>query len=249
MQNFNAPPGQSGVGAPPPAKKGMSKGCLIGIIAAVVLAIGLVVLLVLGGVGAYWISQRASETSNFNISTGASGSSGSTTTTTTTGSADDAEGPQPTAAQTAAISGGQSAAWPQQEMSWTVPQRWRQQTADSRTFHWMSPDFASLIVSISPMSADFPSDISLAAFYDQAKTRKENGEVDEYQYLKLGGVKGVMFRESAPEDTDGPQRLQWLGYREYKGQKQMINIMLATKGRDFARQEDTMRGILYSTKF
>ena len=57
-----------------------------------------------------------------------------------------------------------------------------------------------------------------------------------------------MFRESSPESPDSPQRLQWMGYREYKGQKQLVNIMLASQGKYFARHEDALYGILYSTK-
>ncbi|HZB43756.1 MAG TPA: hypothetical protein VE360_00860 [Pyrinomonadaceae bacterium] len=250
MQNYNAPPpGQGGYGAPPPAKKGISKGCIIGIIVAAVLAVGVVVLLVAGGLGFYFLRQNSVGGVAGPGTSNTSGGYGGTTTTTDD---DDTEGPQPTAAQTAAISGGQTARWEQQEMSWTVPQRWTKQTAESTSFLWRSPgswDAANLIVSISPMGADFPTDVSLKAFYDQAATRKQNGEVSEYQYLKLGGVKGVMFREASPEGDDNPQRLQWLGYRDYKGQKQMINIMLATRGKDFARHEDTMYGILYSTQF
>ena len=250
MQNYNAPPpGQGGYGAPPSAKKGISKGCVIGIIVAAVLAVGVVVVLVAGGLGFYYL-QRGS--GGGGADSGTSNTSGGYGGTTTSTGDDDAEGPQPTAAQTAAISGGQTARWEQQEMSWTVPQRWTKQTAESTSFLWRSPgswDAANLIVSVSPMGADFPTDVSLSAFYDQAATRKQNGEVSEYQYLKLGGVKGVMFREASPEGEDSPQRLQWLGYRDYKGQKQMINIMLATRGKDFARHEDTMYGILYSTQF
>jgi hypothetical protein len=65
----------------------------------------------------------------------------------------------------------------------------------------------------------------------------------------LGGLKGVMFRESSPEDDDSPQRLQWMGYRNYKGQLQLVNVMLATRGKDFARHEDTLYGVLYTTDF
>ena len=57
-----------------------------------------------------------------------------------------------------------------------------------------------------------------------------------------------MFREAAPENSDSPQRLQWMGYRNYKGQLQLVNIMLASEGKYFARHEDAMYGILYSTK-
>jgi hypothetical protein len=38
-----------------------------------------------------------------------------------------------------------------------------------------------------------------------------------------------------------------MGYRDYQGQKQLVNIMLASRGKDFARHEDALYGILYST--
>ena len=250
MQNFPNPPTPSGstFGAPqPPAKKpGLSKGCLIGIIAAVVLGLAIIVIVAAAG-GLYWFSRQAPTMSNTN-------STGGTKTSPSSASDDDSAGdsPAPTSAQAAAISGGQTARWEQQEMSWTVPQKWGEHTADSRSFLWRSPgsfDAANLIVSVSPMSADFPTEISIKAFYDGAQTRKQNGEVDELRWLKLGGVKGIEFRESAPEDADNPQRLQWMGYRNYKGQVQLVNIMLSARGKDFARHEDALKGILYSTKF
>jgi len=109
-------------------------------------------------------------------------------------------------------------------------------------------DIASLIVNISPMADDFPTDISLNAFYEQAVNRKKNGEVDEVRWLELDGVKGVEFREAVPEGEDDPRRLQWLTYRKYAGQSQMVNLMLATAGRSFDKNRDAFYGILYSTK-
>jgi len=132
-----------------------------------------------------------------------------------------------------------------------VPQRWKQDSASSTSFNWSSPgsgDAAFLLVNISPMSADFPADISIKAFYDQAQTRKQQGEVSEVRWLKLNGVKGIIFREAAPEDSGSPQRLQWMGYRKYKGQTQLVNIMLSSNGKHFAQHEDALYGILYSTK-
>jgi hypothetical protein len=247
MQNYNAPPpAPGGYGTQPPAKKGLSKGCIIGIIVAVVLAIGGVVLAAAGIFGIYWIRQRANDVSNYGISTTASDSNSGTT------SDDDAEGPQPTSAQRDAVSGGQTATWEEQEMSWTVPQKWKEYSADSQMLHWRSPgswDAANLIVSISPMSDDFPSEISINSYYESSLDEKKNGKYDDVRWLKLGGVKGVMFRESSPESEDNPQRLQWLGYRDYKGQKQMLNIMLSSRGKDFARHEDVLYGILYTTSF
>jgi hypothetical protein len=249
MQNYNNPmQPQGGYGAPPP-KKGMSTGIKILIVVIVLVVVGGFVLVVVGGGVAYWLSRKAQEAASVPGSTTQTGSGSSTSASSTAGG--DAEPPSPTAAQTAAIAGGQSATWAQQEISWTVPQRWKQDSASSTSFNWSSPgssDRAFLLVNLSPMSADFPVDSANNATYSQAQTRKQNGEVSEFRWLNLDGVKGVMFREAAPETADSPQRLQWIGYRNYKGQVQYVNIMLSSEGKYFTQNEDTMYGILYSTK-
>jgi hypothetical protein len=158
---------------------------------------------------------------------------------------------EPTTAQTAALAGGQGVKWDQQGMSWTVPPKWTQATSESKMFVWRSPgswDAANLIVNISTMDEKFPTDISIKAFYDGAKTRAKNGEVDELKWLEIDGLKGVEFRESNPEQADGIRRLQWMAYRKYAGQVQLVNLMLSTRGKDFPRHQDAMYGILYSTK-
>lgn len=243
MQNFNQPqPGPGGAAQPP--KKGLSKGLKIFIVILLIVGVGFVGVLALGVGGYFWLSRRAQEVAGTGEPARArSGLSGPAS------AGESVAGPEPTEAQRAAVAGGQSARWEQQEISWTVPQRWSKQSASSTSFLWRSPgswDAASLIGSISPMASDFPTEISLNAFYQQAQQRKQNGEVSEVRWLKIGGVKGVMFREAAPEDPDGPQRLQWIAYRDYKGQQQMLNIMLASRGKDFARHEDALFGILYS---
>lgn len=249
MQNIPQTPTPSGnlyAAPPPPEKKsGLSKGCIIGIVAAVLLGLGAIILIAVAAGGIYWFNRQAATEVNTKSATGVGTSSSSDS------HDDKVEVPEPTASQAAAVSGGQTASWEQQEISWTVPQKWTRQSVDSRSFFWRSPgssDAASLIVSISPMSADFPTETSINAFYTGAQTRQQNGEVDEVRWLKFGGLKGVQFRESAPEDADSPQRLQWMAYRTYKGQKQLINVMLATRGKDFARHEDALYGILYSMK-
>jgi hypothetical protein len=253
MQNYNnpqQPPPPGGYGAPPqpPAKKKMSTGVKVLIAVVVVVLLGGVLLVALGVGGYFYLRNKAQEIASTYPGTQGSGLSGSPASS----GADEAEPPEPTAEQSAAIAGGQSASWGQQEISWTVPQRWKQDDASSTQFTWNSPgswDAAHLIVSISPMSADFPAEISLNAFHSAAEQRKANGEVNEVKWLKLGGLKGVMFRESSPEDASGPQRLQWIGYRKYKGQLQLVNIMLSSQGKHFAKHEDEMYGILYSTEF
>lgn len=248
MQNYNnpmQPPG--GYGFQPPPKKGMSAGVKVLIVVAVLLVVGVVVLVVIGGGLAYWLTRRTGEVA----STYPAARSGLSSPSSSSSEGSDAQPPQPTAEQTAAVAGGQSANWAQQEISWTVPQRWRQDSVSSTSFNWSSPgtaDRAFLLVNISPMGADFPAEISARAFYDQAQQRKQRGEVSEVRWIKLDGVKGVIFREAAPETPDGIQRLQWMGYRNYKGQTQLVNIMLSTQGRYFTQNEDAMYGILYSTK-
>ncbi|MET0647512.1 MAG: hypothetical protein ABW208_12915 [Pyrinomonadaceae bacterium] len=251
MQNYNNPAqppppqphGGYGMPPPPPAKKGMSTGAKVLIAVLVLVVGGGALLVVLGGVGVYFLSRRAQEVTSARSTESLKGLAGSTS-----GGAE-AEPPSPTAEQQAAIAGGQAAEWEQQEISWTVPQKWKKYTAESQSFMWRSPgswDAASLIVNVSPMNASFPSEISLQANYDTYS--KDKQKYSDVRWLKLDGVKGVIFRESAPESPDSPQRLQWTGYRDYKGQKQLVMIMLASQGKYFAQHEDTLYGVLYSTE-
>jgi len=162
-----------------------------------------------------------------------------------------AEHGQATAEQAASLSGGQQIKWERQGMSWTIPAKWTQLENESKSFIWRSPggdDAASLNVNISPMDDSFPTESSIQAFYDGAKTRAKNGEVDELKWVEIDGLTGVQFREANPEKPDDFRRLQWLAYRKYLGQVQMINLMLATNGKGFDLHKDAMYGILYSTK-
>ena len=178
-------------------------------------------------------------------------SSNSNSSSSSTSSDGSVERGQPTAAQTAALAGGQQAKWDRQGMSWTVPPKWTEGENESKSFMWRSPgggDAASLIVSISPMDESFPADSAIQATYDQARSRAKNGEVDEVKWVEIDGLKGVQFREANPEHPDGIRRLQWEAYRKYLGQLQGVNVMLATDGKDFERHKDAMYGILYSMK-
>ncbi len=146
-----------------------------------------------------------------------------------------AEKATPTGAQTAALAGGQTVKWDRQGMSWTVPPKWTETENESK-------------MSISPMDESFPADISIKSYYDSAKTRAKNGEVDEVKWLEIDGLKGVEFREINPEKADDFRRLQWLAYRKYNGQLQFVNVMLSSNGTGFTQHQDEMYGVLYSTK-
>jgi hypothetical protein len=251
MQNYNpAPPPpqppQGGYGMPPqpPAKKGMSTGVKVLIVVLVLVIGGGVLLTIAAGGLLYYFRSKAQDTVSVRSAEALKGLAGGGTS-----AGAEAEAPSPTAEQQAAIAGGQAAEWAQQEISWTVPQKWKKSSAESQSFMWRSPgswDAASLIVSVAPMSADFPTETSLQAYYNSFKQDKQ--KYADVRWLKLGDAKGVMFREAAPEKADDPQRLQWIGYRDYKGQKQYVSIMLASQGKYFAQHEDTMYGVLYSTE-
>jgi hypothetical protein len=153
----------------------------------------------------------------------------------------------PTAAQQSALAGGQTVKWDQQGITWTLPANCRKQTVETNMFNYGTPP-TFIIVSISAMADDFPTDASLKAFYQQAESRRKNGEVDEVKWLELDGTKGVEFRESKPEKPDGIRRLQWMTYRKYAGQNQLVNIILSSNGKTFPQVQDALYGVLYSTK-
>lgn len=157
---------------------------------------------------------------------------------------------QPSAAQSAALEGGKEARWDRQGMSWTVPPNWTETQNESKNLAWRSAGSgaASLIVSISPMAEEFPVESAIKASFEGAKTRAKNGEVDELKWVEIDGLKGVQFREANPETPDGHRRLQWMAYRKYTGQVQLVSVMLASEGKDFERHKDAMYGVLYSMK-
>jgi hypothetical protein len=162
-------------------------------------------------------------------------------------SSDPVEKPNPTAAQRAALEGGQTVKWDQQGITWQLPANWRKMSVATTSFNYgAAPTF--IIVSISPMGDDFPTEASLNAFYQQAQTRMKNGEVDEVKWLELDGTKGVQFRESKPEKPDDIRRLQWMTYRKYAGQTQLVNIILSSNAKTFPTVQDTLYAVLYSTK-
>jgi hypothetical protein len=161
---------------------------------------------------------------------------------------DPVEKPAPTAAQTAAIANGQDVKWNEQGISWTLPANWKKQSVTNEMFNYGSGDGAFLIVSISPMAPDFPTDISLKAFHEGAKVRQKNGQVDELKWLELDSVRGVQFRESKPQMADDIRRLQWMTYRKFAGQTQLVNFILSARGGNFEKHQDELYGVLFSSK-
>jgi hypothetical protein len=153
----------------------------------------------------------------------------------------------PTAAQTAALANGQEAKWDQQGITWTLPPNWKKQEVRNETLSY-GGDGAFLIVNISTMDASFPTDISIKAMHEGAKTEFKNGKYDEVKWLELDGVRGVEFRQSKQEMAGDIRRLEWQAYRTYAGQSQLVTMILSTSDSAFPKHEDELYGIMYSTK-
>jgi len=114
----------------------------------------------------------------------------------------------PTAAQIAALANGQEAKWDQQGITWTLPPNWKKEEVRNETLSY-GGNGAFLSVNISTMSPDFPSDISIKATHEAAKTQQKIGKYDEVKWLELDGVRGVEFRESKQETPGDIRRLEW----------------------------------------
>src|SRR5436190_13917612 len=158
------------------------------------------------------------------------------------------EKPAPTDAQIAALANGQDVKWDEQGISWTLPTGWKKQNVSVNNFNYSLGTEVFLIVSISPMPPDFPTEISLNAGHEGAKANAKNGQLDEVKWLELDGVRGTQFRESKPQMGSDLRRLQWLTYRKYAGQVQNVNVMLSGTADNFAKHQDELYAIMYSTK-
>ncbi len=153
----------------------------------------------------------------------------------------------PTAAQRAAVANGQLVKWDQQGITWTMPGNWTKQDVRTETFGYGGGG-AFLSGNISTMDPSFPSEISLKAMYESAKTNQKIGKYDRVRWVEIDGLRGVEFRESKPEMSDDIRRLEWQAYRKYAGQNQLVTLILSTNGANFPKREDELYGILYSMK-
>lgn len=175
-------------------------------------------------------------------------SSSSNSSSTSPSSGPSAEKARPSAAQQAIIDGGTETKWDDQGLSWKLPSGWKKMSASKESFNYQSPDNAFLLVNISALGDNFPMDVSLKAYYDQAMQQLKNGKYQSVKMVEIDGITGVEFVEAPPEGKDDPRRHQWIAYRRYLGQVQQLNVMTSTKGSNFAKHEDDFPAILYSMK-
>lgn len=185
--------------------------------------------------------QGLSGSSETNSNTASSGSNSST-------APSSVEKAKPNASQQAIIDGGTEAKWDDQGLAWTLPGGWKEMNKGKDTFNYGSPDNTFLLVNISTLGDDFPMDISMKAYYDQAMQQLKNGKYESVRMLDIDGLVGVEFVEAPPEGKDDPRRHQWIAYRKYLGKTQQLNVMTSTKGSNFGKHSDDFPAILYSMK-
>ncbi|NNF00639.1 MAG: hypothetical protein HKN25_16600 [Pyrinomonadaceae bacterium] len=164
------------------------------------------------------------------------------------GKGDEVEVPKLTAKQEDIIANGKELVWDEQGLTWKLPKGWNKLSQSKKMLNYGSPANGFLIVSISSFAENFPVDISLKAFYDSHIRRAKDGEIEDVRYLEIDGVKGVEFIESMPEDKSDARRHQWIAYRRYNGQVQMLNVIVSTKGSNFESRRDDFKAVMYSMK-
>lgn len=158
------------------------------------------------------------------------------------------EKPELTAAQQSIESSATETKWDEQGLSWKLPAGWKKQDVKKQSFNYSGPDNAFFGVNISEMNSDFPMDSSRQAEFDQALQQIKSGHYSKARMLEIDGVPGVEFMEAPPEEKDGIRRYQWIGYRNYLGQNQMVNVMLSTSKANFDKHTDEFPAIMYSMK-
>lgn len=147
------------------------------------------------------------------------------------------------------LDGGEDVKWDEQGITFTVPDGWSKMSVKKESFNYGSPKTGFLIGTISTMPANFPSDTSLEAQHSQALEQLKNGKYENVRWLEIDGVKGVEWVEAPKEDKGDPRRFQWIGFRNYQGQNQQVNVMVSTKSSEFDDKKDTYEAILHSMKF
>jgi hypothetical protein len=173
----------------------------------------------------------------------ASNSSGGATATSASSSADK---PDLTSAQQAIQDASTEVKWDAQGISWKLPAGWPKMDVSKESLNYGSPANGFLIATISVMPSSFPSETSLDATYTSALEQLKQGKYEKVRWLEIDGVRGVEWVEAMPEDKSGARRHQWIGFRNYQGQNQQLNIMVSTNGAAFDKHRDTFAAIMYS---
>lgn len=156
--------------------------------------------------------------------------------------------PELNAAQREIVEDARKIRWEEQGIAFNLPKNWKEMNSGKASFNYGSPDLAFLIGTVSPLPDTMPLDVTLRSNYESALDQLKNGKYENVRYLEIDGIKGVEFVEAMPEQTEDQRRHQWIGFRNYLGQKQQLNLMLTTKGSNFDKHRDDFSAILYTAE-
>ncbi len=144
---------------------------------------------------------------------------------------------------------GDKLVWEEQGIEFKLPKGWPKIMQNKTMINYGTPANGFLIANISSMPSSFTPEtreISLKATYDQQVQKAKEGGNELVQWTMINGVKGVEWVEAMPEDKSDARRHQFIGYREFNDQIQMLNIMVSTQGSNFDSKKDVFNAVLYS---
>ncbi len=144
---------------------------------------------------------------------------------------------------------GDKLVWEEQGIEFKLPKGWPKIMQNKTMINYGTPANGFLIANISSMPASFTPEtreISLKGTYDQQVQKAKEGGNELVQWTMINGVKGVEWVEAMPEDKSDARRHQFIGYREFNDQIQMLNVMVTTKGSNFDSKKDLFNAVLYS---
>jgi hypothetical protein len=154
---------------------------------------------------------------------------------------------EPPPARPSPLAGGEFVSWAEQGMSWVLPQGWTRKSLTKTEFEYTAGDEASFKVSVEPMAAGLPPEMTLQGYYQGAQVRQKNGQLDEVKLVALDSLRGVQIREAATE-PQRPRSLQWTSMRNFGGNEQRINMSLSVKSAIFEKHREEFYAILNSTR-
>lgn len=155
---------------------------------------------------------------------------------------------EPTPTPRTTVGGKQKIAW--NGLSWTIPANWTEDVTEDGGFQWKSLEVKGtrLLVTAAGMGPKFPIDESLKGLYGNEGARKNQKQISSYRYLTIGGMKGIESVEEVKPYKETPRHLEWRGYRKYKGEVQMVTIVLSAQNQHFPTNGNEMQAILQSTR-
>ena len=153
----------------------------------------------------------------------------------------------------------------EQGISFTIPVGWRKDDesieADHVSFGWRGPDNARFLLWVSVNKPEDKPEYGNRSIEDETNHFYETHKGDQdLRFLEIDGVRGVHFRRDSEDwnwDALKSGRYQkelhafmkWNAQRMYGDKRQVIGADLSCPARSFAKDQDTLYGILQSIKF